>query len=739
MTAVVLSFPVPARAEDDALLQARAALRVVLEKRADLQALFDFDSWSAKQDARTVGIVDLEDWARQYGHEEHGELWWYGTEAARLGVLSADIPSSPRALAVKTSEPSPVCVGAAPDLSGVTADSVLVVDFGSRRVMYEKNADAVRPIASVAKLMTASVALDLGLPLDGKVALREADEVGGARLAAPAGAEFTVSDLMYSMLAGPANNAAEAVARTASSSGFVAAMNSKAKTIGLAGTNFTDASGLDAGNVSTARDVAALLIESLESDAIRRMTTTSRRTVSYQGGSFDILNTNVLLTDPDNGLYVLGGKVGYLPQSGWNVAVKLRDAAGREMPIVIVLLGSDSSDALFDEAATVARRVWDSFEWREGAVQPAPQPEAQQGSPLVVASDGPLAEARTLLKGVYEKRADLQTLFDPRSWLPARSERTSGLVNLEDWAAKYGYREHDALWWYGTEQARRVLSGGSATIDSQPRALAERTASLAPVKTAAAAFDPAGVTADSIFVIDVPTRKALISVSADDLHPTASITKLMTGSVAVDGGALLATRVALTQQDEVGGARLRVPVGATMTLGDLMYSMLVGSANNAAHAIARVSGGGDVGAFVGRMNAKADEFGLANTSFADPSGLDVGNVSTAREITALLLEALERYELRKICSTAEYSFETSDGPHTIKNTNALLTEEGNGLYILGGKTGYLIESGWNLVVELQDARQRPIVVAVLGSDSQSQVFDDAEKVAKWAWDNYRWQ
>jgi D-alanyl-D-alanine endopeptidase (penicillin-binding protein 7) len=247
------------------------------------------------------------------------------------------------------------------------------------------------------------------------------------------------------------------------------------------------------------------------------------------------------------------------------------------------------------------------------------------------------------------------------------------------------------------------------------------------------------VTADSVFVIDVPTRKVLASVNADRLHPTASIAKLMTGAVAVDGGTSFASRVALLRQDEIGGARLRVPVGATMTFEDLMYSMLVGSANNAAHAIARISGGGNVSAFVDSMNAKAGEFGLTNTRFTDPSGLDVSNVSTAREIAALALEAMGRYEVRKMCSTAEYSFEASTGEHTVKNTNNILTDPDNGLYVLGGKTGYLNESKWNLVVQLHDARWKPVLVVVLGSDTKTQLFADAEVAARWAWDNYRWQ
>ncbi|MFH2063083.1 MAG: serine hydrolase, partial [bacterium] len=281
--------------------------------------------------------------------------------------------------------------------------------------------------------------------------------------------------------------------------------------------------------------------------------------------------------------------------------------------------------------------------------------------------------------------------------------------------------------------------GGQANVASSPRALDLRNVSPAPVRISGSAdFRPSLVTASSVFVIDLPTRKVLLADDADRLHPVASITKLMTGILAVDRGIDFGSRRSLLGADEIGGARLRVPVGTSMTFADLMYSMLVGSANNAAHAIGRIVGGGDMDRFVEMMNDEAGEFGLANTSFADPSGLEVQNVSTARELAALALEAWDREPLRRVCSTAKYSFQAGTELHTLTNTNQLLTDPNNGLIVLGGKTGYLIESRWNLVVSMKDGRDRPVLVVVLGADSSANLFRDARTAAEWAWGSYRW-
>ena len=68
----------------------------------------------------------------------------------------------------------------------------------------------------------------------------------------------------------------------------------------------------------------------------------------------------------------------------------------------------------------------------------------------------------------------------------------------------------------------------------------------------------------------------------------------------------------------------------------------------------------------------------------------------------------------------------------------LLNDGKNGLYVLGGKTGYLDEAKWNFVVKVRDSRNKPILVVILGADTKARSFRDAEVAAKWVWDNYRW-
>ena len=107
--------------------------------------------------------------------------------------------------------------------------------------------------------------------------------------------------------------------------------------------------------------------------------------------------------------------------------------------------------------------------------------------------------------------------------------------------------------------------------------------------------------------------------------PLASITKLMTTLVLMDMQVNWNGSVKLTRADEVGGARLRVAVGGVYRRIDLLHAALMGSANNAINALAR-STGLTRKQFVARMNAKAQELGMTDTHFVDPSGIQTANV-----------------------------------------------------------------------------------------------------------------
>lgn len=347
-----------------------------------------------------------------------------------------------------------------------------------------------------------------------------------------------------------------------------------------------------------------------------------------------------------------------------------------------------------------------------------------------------LGSAKAALRRIYAMRADLRSLFTD-DWRAVDSPRTSGIADLEDWARQYGVREYpDLLGWYREADLEVDLPPAEVPAAEPPPALRVDPSVPAPARTGAT-FDPASVTADRIIVIDDASKRVLFEKDADVPHPAASITKLMTAMIVIDRSVPMWKSLALAPEDEIGGARLRVDTGTPLTVSDLMYAMLVGSANNAAHALAR-STGMDMADFIAAMNAKANALGLLATTFTDPSGLDTGNVSTAREVAALAVSAFDRYTIRKMASTQKADLDAGGTVHTITNTNDLLTDDSNGLIVLGGKTGYLIESQWNLVVRVMDSRRRPLIVVVMGADTKARSFSEAAALARWAWDAHAW-
>lgn len=325
------------------------------------------------------------------------------------------------------------------------------------------------------------------------------------------------------------------------------------------------------------------------------------------------------------------------------------------------------------------------------------------------------------LAAVYARRADLRQAFAADgSVLDAR--RTGTLRDLADWARRYGYKECPVEL---AAYAPRAASVG------------EVLANLAPAKATRYIYDFDLVTADKVLVLDAASRAVLLERDADDSHPLASLSKLMTALVVTDRGVPMDKRVAISASDEVGGARLRVTSGSVLTVRQLFDATLVGSANNTACALAR-STGLTVEEFVAEMNARAEKMGLAHTTFADPSGIEVANTSTASEIAKLALAAFGQPDVKRATTTSRVAMTVAGAAHAFNNTNGLLTDPYNGLYVTGGKTGYLEESKWNLVVRMHDYRHPELLVIILGSDSQKASFNDAANVARWVWRNYEW-
>lgn len=322
------------------------------------------------------------------------------------------------------------------------------------------------------------------------------------------------------------------------------------------------------------------------------------------------------------------------------------------------------------------------------------------------------------LTAVYETRGDLQAAFDTDG--TPKGAAAGFLMNLKDWARQYGWQEYPEL------------SAYAPTV--QP-----------PVATPRAAAAPA-VTSGKYIVIDDASGAILAAEHAEDTWPIASITKLMTTTVAIESGIDVGGAGAVVESDDVGGARLGVTSGTRFTVRDLLAATLVGSANNAANALARLSGIPQAD-FVANMNARAQTMGLARTTFVDPTGIELGNVSTAREVAYFAHTAFENEHVRKFAgSTKAHIAALNDATYVrdIANTNWMLYYPAyDDLYVTAGKTGFLNESGWNVVVQLHPMSDtdssRSLTIVALGAAGRRESFDDAAALARWAWRNFDWE
>ena len=301
------------------------------------------------------------------------------------------------------------------------------------------------------------------------------------------------------------------------------------------------------------------------------------------------------------------------------------------------------------------------------------------------------------------------------------------------WPAYYQLRASNK----GLTRVRVTPAAGTTTL-AVPTVSETETLPALQVTTASA-VEPPAVTGAAYTVIDAGTGKVLADNNSTATRPIASLTKLMTAMVVLDTKPSLGKIITYRQADVTPYAYLRVKPGETLSIKDLFYSMLVGSANNAATALAR-STGLTRAQFLAAMNAKAANFGATHTKFVDLNGLDPNNVSTAEDIAVIANHAFHDYALiRKATVTKTYTFATANTKvkHTIKTTDKLLGQD-SGLTITGGKTGFIDEAQYTYVLRTKNNQGAQVIVTLLGSPTSSQRFADAAKLSTWAWSSYRW-
>lgn len=239
------------------------------------------------------------------------------------------------------------------------------------------------------------------------------------------------------------------------------------------------------------------------------------------------------------------------------------------------------------------------------------------------------------------------------------------------------------------------------------------------------------VNARAALVMDAQTGEVLYSKNSSLAVPIASITKVMTAVVTADARLDMSEEITLQQIDFAGAggknSSSTLRAGDTMNRAELLLFALMKSENPAAAALARTYPGGR-SAFVAAMNAKARQLGMTSTRYAESTGLDPHNVSSARDLGILVSAASQYGLIRQFSTTPTYDFNLGYRVLKSNNTNALVRNGGWNINL--SKTGYINEAG-RCVVMHTTVNSRPAVVVLLGASTSQARTNDATNLLNW--------
>lgn len=240
------------------------------------------------------------------------------------------------------------------------------------------------------------------------------------------------------------------------------------------------------------------------------------------------------------------------------------------------------------------------------------------------------------------------------------------------------------------------------------------------------------LSSQSAVIIDMTSGITLYEKEPNKKLLPASTTKIMTALVALDTYQL--DQELLVKNVKVEGQKMGLVVGEKIKFIDLLKGLLIYSANDAAEVLAQNHPAGrDV--FIGLMNKKASDFGLRDTHFENPVGLDsVGQYSTTRDLVILSKQALKNQIFADIVKIKTDVVKSVDGvyTHRLTNINKLLGEVDG---VMGVKTGWTENARENLVTYVV-RDNRKIMLAVLGSSDR---FGETKELIDWVFNNYTWE
>ena len=234
----------------------------------------------------------------------------------------------------------------------------------------------------------------------------------------------------------------------------------------------------------------------------------------------------------------------------------------------------------------------------------------------------------------------------------------------------------------------------------------------------------------SVLVVDQLDGNTIYEKNPELPSPIASITKLMTAMVVLDSNPLMQQQLTIGDDDvdRLRNSSSRLAPGTTLSRREMFQLSLMSSENRATSALARYYPGGKA-ACVAAMNKKAQLLGMTHTHYADPTGLDGRNTSTAEDL-AKMVKAAHGYALiKQITTTSTYLLDTQRrGPMQFRNTNMLVTNKAWNIGL--SKTGYINEAGHCLVMQAQIA-DRPMILVLLNAQGKHSGMGDANRIKHW--------
>jgi serine-type D-Ala-D-Ala endopeptidase (penicillin-binding protein 7) len=267
-------------------------------------------------------------------------------KAKKAARLAAAVPAEPPRVSLGQA----IGLHAVGDPADLKSSVALAVDSRTGKTLFEKNSQAVLPIASITKLMTAMVVLDakqaLGEPLE--ISSADVDLEKNSRSRLRTGSVLNRGELLQLALMASENRAANALGRyyPGGSEAFIAAMNRKAKSIQMEDTQFFDATGLSSRNMSNARDLVQLVKRAGDYPLIRQYSTASELTVDTGFRMISFKNTNRLIENPDWEISL--SKTGYISEAGNCLVMHTRV---NEQPVVMVFLDAVGRYTRFADAS----------------------------------------------------------------------------------------------------------------------------------------------------------------------------------------------------------------------------------------------------------------------------------------------------------------------------------------------------------------------------------------------------